>query len=375
MKPPLKLLHTADVHLGARFIGLGERGGEQRRQLRETLQAVADLAASLPADALLLAGDVFDSRTPSPESLAAFTQAMERIAQARVPAFMIAGTHDGLDGNQTLPRLAKAHAGTLTLLTPEHPTWSDPVKGLTVHGVSLLSGSAPERPLAKLRRTAAAGWEVGLAHASLEQGQVAAGEARFTPSEVAATGLDYLALGHWHGTRDCSQGGVTAWYPGPPEMIATDEAQSGQVLVVTLEEGKRPQVAPQRVGKRTLVKLTLDVSQPTGARDQALAQADPDAMLELTLTGMLPAGEAFTVSDLRRDLASRFFHVRVKDQVVSELAAADLARFPETTALGRYLRLLQAEMARAQGQRLEDLRQALQLGLAMLEGREVGLWS
>ncbi len=375
MRPSLKLLHTADLHLGARFVGLGERGAEQRRLLRETLRAIAELAATWPADAVLLAGDVFDSRTPSPDSLTAFTQALDRLASARIPVLMIAGTHDALDGNEVLPRLARTRPGTLVLLTPERPTWSDPEKRWTAHGVSLLSSSAPERPLSGLRRSGGAGWELGLAHAALEQGQVAAGEARFSPAEVAATGLDYLALGHWHGLRECSQGGVTAWYPGPPEMIASDEAGSGQVLLVTLTEGQPPRVEPRRVGQRTLVKVTLEASHPAAAREQALALADAQAVLEVTLNGLVPAGEALLADDLRRELAPKFFHVRVKDRSACELTPEDLARFPETTALGRYLRLVQAEMAGAEGARLQDLQQALQLGVAMLQGREVGLWS
>ncbi len=36
----LKILHTADIHLGAKFSGLGNKGNSQREQLRATFRKV-----------------------------------------------------------------------------------------------------------------------------------------------------------------------------------------------------------------------------------------------------------------------------------------------------------------------------------------------
>ncbi len=375
MKPNLKILHTADIHLGARFVGLGEKGAEQRRCLRDVLQEITHLALTSRVEAVLVAGDLFDNLSPSPESLAAVEQALSALSAGDIPLVAIAGTHDGLEKNRVWEQLVPAHPGRLILLTPEAPAWKNSSGSLVVQGVSLQNAGSPARPLADLRRTPDPGWQVGVAHASLEIGQGSANEARFSPAEVEATDLDYLALGHWHGLRDCSQGRVTAWYSGPPEMIALDEAQAGQCLLVTLEEGRRPQVAPQRVGRRTLLTLTLEAAQLETLPERARSLADPNAVLELTLQGLLPAQAFIPLPELQKSLAAYFFHVRIKDQSVNEFSPRELERYPETTAIGRFVRLLLQEIERAEGQRRQDLQQALHLGLAMLQGREVRLWS
>jgi len=57
----IKLLHIADVHIGAPFQFLGRRGGEQRLALREALARVALIAREERYHLLVIAGDLFDS--------------------------------------------------------------------------------------------------------------------------------------------------------------------------------------------------------------------------------------------------------------------------------------------------------------------------
>jgi DNA repair exonuclease SbcCD nuclease subunit len=51
----LKVLHTADVHLGAKFSGLGHKGASQREQLLVTFRNVVDTAINEKADIVLIA--------------------------------------------------------------------------------------------------------------------------------------------------------------------------------------------------------------------------------------------------------------------------------------------------------------------------------
>jgi len=374
MKPKIKLLHTADLHLGARFIGLGDRGAIQRRRLREAVLDIARLAVQEQVDAILMAGDVFDHTAPSPESISAFMQALQMVDAMQIPVILIAGTHDHLGDYTVLARLEKE--GAFVLLTPNRPVWERADRQLMVQGVSLIEAGRPERPLAALhRRPDCQAWQIGMAHASLEVIQQDSQEARFSAAEIAATGLDYLALGHWHGLRDCSQGGVVSWYSGPPEMIALDESLSGSVLIVTLEEGRSVQVTPRRIGRRTYLRLAVEAKSVEAILDRVRPAADPEAVLELTLNGILPPELHADPDEIHRQLASLFFHVRLKDQSVSELTPEELERFPETTVIGKFIRSVQAEMSEVDALRRQELQQALQLGMALLLGREVNLWS
>jgi len=57
----LRLLHTADVHLGARHADLGTQAAAQRERQFDAFRATVDLAIAEKVDAVLIAGDLFDS--------------------------------------------------------------------------------------------------------------------------------------------------------------------------------------------------------------------------------------------------------------------------------------------------------------------------
>jgi DNA repair exonuclease SbcCD nuclease subunit len=376
MKTNLKILHTGDIHLGAAFSGLGTKGTRQRQRLREVLADIADAAQRESAQVLLLSGDTFDNLRPSPESLQAFHALVKKMSAAGIPVVMIAGTHDHWAGNEFLPKLQKDLGEMLVVLTPAKPVWVHAGLGVRFEGVSLLRQDEPAHPLASLRRASDFdGWQIGLAHAALDLGKARTVEARFTPAEIAATQLDYLALGHWHGRLDCSQGPVTAWYPGAPEMIALDETESGQVLLVQFAEGKPVQVTPLRVGKREWVRLEADIAQVAQVMAQARSQANPEAILDLTLAGLANPEQGLDQEALRAALAPDFFHVRIHDRTQVICPPEELDKYPETTALGRFIRNLKIQIEQADATRRPDLEKALQIGVAYLRGTEVRLWS
>ena len=86
-------------------------------------------------------------------------------------------------------------------------------------------------------RTPDATWRLGLLHAAIAiPGRTDHDEVVITTDEIAASGLDYLALGHWHGAQVAKARGVTYAYAGAPEPVALDQDKAGKVLLVTLEQ-------------------------------------------------------------------------------------------------------------------------------------------
>ncbi len=62
----LRFLHAADFHLDSPFAALPARqAAARRRESRETLARLADYVNTHGIDLVLLAGDLFDSPTPS----------------------------------------------------------------------------------------------------------------------------------------------------------------------------------------------------------------------------------------------------------------------------------------------------------------------
>jgi exonuclease SbcD len=87
--PHMKILHTADWHLG-RSLGSHELLGEQVAAVDE----IVNIAADERPDAIVIAGDVYDRSVPSEDAMRAFQDAMMRLREV-APVLAIAGNHDG----------------------------------------------------------------------------------------------------------------------------------------------------------------------------------------------------------------------------------------------------------------------------------------
>src|SRR5262245_66538536 len=89
----LRLLHTADVHLGARHADLGDRAATQRERQFAAFVATIDLALAEKVDLVLIAGDLFDSNTQPRRSVERAAAQLKRLVDARLRIVIAPGTH------------------------------------------------------------------------------------------------------------------------------------------------------------------------------------------------------------------------------------------------------------------------------------------
>ena len=88
----MRILHAADFHLDSPFRGLSaEKARERRRESRDLLDRLANLANARAVDAVLLSGDLFDSGRVYRETLERMAQSLGGI---RCPVLIAPGNHD-----------------------------------------------------------------------------------------------------------------------------------------------------------------------------------------------------------------------------------------------------------------------------------------
>jgi DNA repair exonuclease SbcCD nuclease subunit len=387
----LRLLHTADVHLGARHADLGDQASAQRERQLAAFRAAVDLALAEKVDLVLVAGDLFDSNTQPRRSVERVASELKRLADAAIRTVIIPGTHDVYDGASVyraydLAALAGLPADTdrIIVLTPERP---DAVLGpldVVVHGRVFATKRAPRSPLAGFDAAGddRATWYVGMIHGSLRiPEKTEHDEVVFTSEEVAASHLDYLALGHWHSTQR-GRAGSTLWaYSGAPEPVAVDQDRAGSVLLVTLEErngGRHVTAEERRVGRTRFDRLEVDMATLGGQAalvERIAALADPDLVLDVRLIGVRPDELDVVAEEVEREVADRFFRVRLRDASVAALPASPLP--PPDTIVGSLLRDLEAEIAEHEAaghdEESREVREALRIARLLLDGHEVAL--
>ena len=85
----MKFLHTADWHVG-KTLKSRSRLDEQRAVLKE----IIEIAIAEQVDAVLIAGDLYDTAAPSPEAQKLVHHALLRLQQFDIHVVVIAGNHD-----------------------------------------------------------------------------------------------------------------------------------------------------------------------------------------------------------------------------------------------------------------------------------------
>ena len=389
----LRIIHTADVHLGARHDDLGEQAAAQRERQFAAFKAAVDLALAEKVDLFLVAGDLFDSNVQPRRSVERVAAELKRLAEARIRSVIIPGTHDVYDRASIYRAYDLATMsgsgpddGMVTILDPDHASVHLAALDAIVLGRVFATKRAPRSPLQGLGTTSgatpAATWRIGMVHGSVAiPGRTEGDEVVITTEEIAASGLDYLALGHWHSTQTGKAGEVTYAYAGAPEAVALDQDRAGKVLLVALDEqsGSRVVTVEERqVGRTRFEKSEIDAA--TVASQPALVEllaerADPDLVLDARLVGVRRDDLDLDLTEIETSLAPSFLKVRVRDGSVPALTEGPLPS--EDTIAGAFIRDLETLIGRLEASGADgeaaEARDALRLGRLLLAGHEVSL--
>lgn len=85
----MKLLHTSDWHVGRSI-----RGNTRAEEHRQVLEEIAIIAEGEHVDLVIVAGDLFDTSTPTPESEEIVYRALLALTRGGAPVAVISGNHD-----------------------------------------------------------------------------------------------------------------------------------------------------------------------------------------------------------------------------------------------------------------------------------------
>ena len=349
----IKLLHAADLHLDAPFAGLTPEEAARRRQAqRECLEQLPQLCQRAQCDAVLLAGDLFDGGQIYTDTLDALTAAL---AACRVPVFIAPGNHDPI--TPASPYLRAIWPENVHIFKSAQIETVD-CSGFTVSGAAFCGTDKPNLSGFTAPRD-------GNLHIMVLHGEVSGQETAYrtaTPMQVAASRLQYLALGHIHqrGARKTSNGTTYAW-PGCMMGRGFDETGPKGVYLVELDEsGTRIEFLHLDVPRYEVVQMSPE------QLAQLIPEDGPRHHYRVQLTGTCPAPD---LPALQRMYGSRFASLQLEDLTQRPVQMPDASA---DTLAGLFARNLQAVLTETEDE--EERRQiqlALELGQQVLQGREV----
>jgi exonuclease SbcD len=343
----MRLIHTSDWHLGRTL-----HGEPLLEQQRGFLDWLAGVAVDRSADAILVAGDVYDRAIPSTDAVALLDGALVQFARAGIPVIMTSGNHDSairLGFGGILHEAAGIHVRTRVADLDRPVLLRDAAGELAVYGVPYLLPDAvmdelgAERSHAsvlaaavgRITRDAAhrgISRVVALAHAfvtgateSESERDIRVGGIGDAPASVFA-GITYAALGHLHGQQRVRAG---VRYSGSPLAFSFSErnhVKSVSLVDIAADGTVDVELVPTPVARR--------LREVRGRLDELLARADADlaelagAWVKVVLTD--PSRPPAPMERLRE----KWPHTLVLDfqpEGARTDAATDLARLREST--------------------------------------------
>ncbi len=382
MVSEMKLVHTADVHLDACYAALGMPAGfgnRRREGLRDVFHRIVTRAAQWPADALLIAGDLFDLDRVSRDTVA-FLQA-EFDAVRPLPVVIAPGNRDPY-----VPRSPYVTASwPSNVVIFDSPAWKSHTlkdEKLIVHGFGFDGPEIATNPFGDLRvRRLEGRVQVAVGHGSERGHQPVDKEAcaPFDAATAAVKGLDYLALGHFHSATPIEgEFDTVMHYAGAPEGHNFDETGPRYYLEVEIDD-KGVRVTPVASSSVVYSTHTVDCSDFDTAEQviEAIRAIGTDSeqaqVARVTLVGLCGPDLHISIPAIHGAAASAFEALDLVNAAERMEDYEELAR--ENTCLGVFIRKLNEETADAPDEaRRRFVKRARELGLAAYRQRQPAIY-
>ena len=363
----IKILHTADWHLGKKLDHISRLAEQQ-----EVLEEICDIAEREEVDAVIIAGDLFDTVNPSIEAIELFYKTLKRLSNGGKRAVIgIAGNHDSPDRIEAPEPLARECGIILTGYPHSVIKTFDLKEGIKVvhsapgyielklprHDIPLrlvLTPYANEVRMKKflgveerekaLRESLKEYWtsiadeylddngvNVLVTHLYIttkeknelaledddERSVLMVGGAQEVFVDQFPQALDYVALGHLHAYINVQKSPYPVCYSGSPlSYSVNDKKKEKYVLLVELSPGEETKVQPilLKCGKKT-------VQQSFESIEEAIQwlEGHQDYWVELSLK----TDTYLSAKDRKRLLDVHGGIVRI----IPELRNPDLAKF------------------------------------------------
>ncbi len=335
----IRFIHSSDLHLGRRFGNFPEDiRGRLMEARHAALGSIAAAARDHQAGHVLIAGDLFDTETPSDRVRQQALAAMA--ADGGIRWWIIPGNHDSLAAEALWEPVRVQSPDNVHLCLDAAPIEIAP-------GIMLLPSPVPSRfpgrdatewmrdcksPEGSLR--------IGLAHGgTVTFGSEDDGAETIPPDRATTAGLDYLAIGDWHGARKI---GERTFYSGSPERDRFKHPGRGVCLAVTIPApGAGPEVTEIGTGRFNWQDLPLRLTPEQNAGD-ALAAVLPeggtarrDTLVRIRASGWARLPQRMELVRTAGDVAPEFGYF---DLVDAELATEAIPDDLDDIARGGALR-------------------------------------
>jgi DNA repair protein SbcD/Mre11 len=325
----LRLLHLADLHLGAEPSYLGDIASQRSKDFNNAFERAVEfaLASKHNIHLVVIAGDFFDRHNPPQETVRFATRQLTRLRQANIPVVLAPGNHDSISYPDSVYLDASTEIHNLVHLLDSPNVERSLVLELNGEDVHIygmawdVNRSTP--PFDEFHTVQEDGLHIVVIHGTLDRAHYIEAHKRNVPltlENLANSKMDYIALGHIHSQQAHQVNSIPVVYPGTLEgkrFVAGEEGQRN-LVVVELEKGRQAKIELLPWNQRVLQKGQLDLDTEVIETEDELVDlirtrfSDPNKLLRLEVSGT--PSFVVNVENLKNRLSGDFFWCEFRDQ-------------------------------------------------------------
>ena len=267
----IRFVHAADLHLDSPFVGIKAAAPENvARALHDATFAayenIIELCIDESVDALLVAGDVYDSADRSLRAQLKFVDGLKRLDDAGIRSFVCHGNHDPLDGWEARlnypPGCTRFGEDFEAVPVFEH----EPGRAV-VHGISYPMRDVYDNLVPRLGAVDPNTFSIGLMHANVDGNADHAAYAPCSLADLVFSGISYWALGHVHTRQVLSDRSPTVVYPGNSQGRHPNEPGARGVYLVDVDDDGTVNLDFRAVDTVRWERPALDISDMATEQD------------------------------------------------------------------------------------------------------------
>jgi exonuclease SbcD len=316
MDREIRILHTADTHLGYKQYHSEVR----RKDFFEAFEIVIKDAVEMKVDAVVHAGDFFDSRNPTLEDLLEAINILSRLKAAGIPFFGIVGNHESKQNTQWLDLLQEMRLAARLGKKPQL------IEDVVVYGIDSV-------PRSKIPLFDYSGFEAPDAsplencRTLLVMHQIVQPfpYAEWDCTEVLEKfpfKVDVILLGDYHKYEKFKLGETWVTYPGSTERNSTSEEEPRSYNIITLSD-EGVEISKRTIPTRYFLPIPVTLNGEEKPYEQIFSAVNehleelPESMVLLEIFG--DSGAVLSLSEIEEYLLKKGALVpRVKDQRIKE---------------------------------------------------------
>ena len=366
----VKILHCADLHIGAAESFLGSRAKSRQAETLITFEKIINLARENYVDILLIAGDLFNSNNIDKAFTDRVFECFEHIPQTKI--VFAAGNHDPLNADSPFKKYDLPE--NLYVLDTKDCFVEFSDLNTRVYGRSFKEVYVKGEPHFTL--TPDSGFiNIMCIHGELRQ-DLGANYNPITTGFIESSDMDYIALGHVHKRTDILKAGNTYFaYCGCAEGQGFDELGEKGVYLGEVSKGVcNLQFVP--TAKRMHLYETADITDSANSNEiaekiieflkQKYSENYTENLYKIIITGSIDVEAIISIPEITSRLNESFYFAKVKDKTDIKADFESLAA--EHTLKGIFVKNMLSKIESAADDEKEKLRAALNIGLKAFRG-------